>query len=166
MKSQGSIYVAVVFAALIGYFTYQWWFNPTRDVKRRLGDVAESLSMAPNEKDVDRLARVAKLRRYLATDLHVRIGTAPEITSREMALGVVSGVRPATGGWDIAFADVQIVMESDTTAHAFVSVELTTRDAQDQPSMDSRDASINLAKQDGEWVITQAEAKELPPGVR
>lgn len=166
MKSQGSIYVAVVFAALIGYFTYQWWFNPTRDVKRRLGDVAESLSMTPNEKDVDRLARLARLRRCLAADLHVRIGAAPEITSREMALGVVAGVPPTTAGWDIAFADVQIVMESDTTAHAFVSVEVTTRDAQDQPSMDSRDASLNLAKQDGEWVITKAEARELPPAVR
>ncbi len=166
MKSQGSIYVAIVFASLVGYFTYQWWFNPTRDVKRRLGDVAESLSVTPNEQDVDRLARLAKLRRYLASDIRIRIGTAPEITSREMALGVVSGVRPATRGWDVAFADVQIVMESGTTAHAFVSVEVTTRDAQDQPSMDSRDASINLAKQDGEWVITQAEARELPPSVR
>ncbi len=165
MRSQGSIYVGVVFAALIGYFTYQWWFNPTRDVKRRLGDVAESLSVTPNEKDIDRLARLAKLRRYLASDIRVRIGAAPEIASREMALGVVSGVRPA-GGWDVAFADVQIVMESKTTAHAFVSVEVTTRDLQDQPSMDSRDASINLAKQDGEWVITQAEAKELPAAVR
>lgn len=165
MKSQGSVYVAVVFAALIGYFTYQWWFNPARDVKRRLGDVAESLSMMSNEKDIDRLARLARLRRYLAGDIHVHVGTAPEITSREVALGVVSGVRPATG-WDIAFADVQIVMESKTTAHAFVSVEVTTRDAQDQPSMDSRDASINLAKQDGEWVITRAEARDLPPAVR
>ncbi|HEY1912056.1 MAG TPA: hypothetical protein VGG73_14115 [Vicinamibacterales bacterium] len=162
MKSQGSVYVAVVFAALVGYFTYQWWFNPTRDVKRRLGDVAESLSMLPDEKDMDRLARLAKLRRYLATDVHVRIGTAPEITSRDMALGVVSGVRPPAGGWDIAFADVQIVMESKTTAHAFVSVEITTRDAQDQPSIDSRDASINLARQDGEWVVTRAEATEIP----
>jgi hypothetical protein len=30
MKSNGSVYVAVVFAALIGYFSYQWWFNPSR----------------------------------------------------------------------------------------------------------------------------------------
>ena len=28
MKSQGSIYVAIVFAALFGYFGYQWWYNP------------------------------------------------------------------------------------------------------------------------------------------
>jgi hypothetical protein len=162
MKSNGSVYVAVVFAALIGYFSYQWWLNPSRAVKRRLGEVAEALSIPPDDPAVARVARLAQLRRCLADDIHARVGDGAELTSRDQVLGAVNVWTPPPGGADVAFADVQIVMESDTTAHAFVSVEVTTRDAQGQPQMDSRDASVNLVLRDGEWVVTRAEAKELP----
>ena len=63
MKATGSIYVAVVFAALAGYFSYQWWFNPHRAVKRRLGDLAATLSVPPGEAELGRVARLAQLRR-------------------------------------------------------------------------------------------------------
>ena len=162
MKTNGSLYVGVVFAAFIGYFSYQWWFNPTRVVKKRLGEVAEALSVPADDKDLGRVTRIAQLRHYLADDIHVHVGAAPELTSRDTVLGAVGAFTAPSGGWDVAFADVQIVMESPATAHAFVSVEITTRDPQGQPAMDSRDASINLARRDGEWVITKAESKELP----
>jgi hypothetical protein len=162
MKANGSVYVSIVFAVLTGYFSYQWWFNPTRAVKRRLGEVAEALSVPAGDGDIARLTRLAQLRRYLADDLHIRAGAAPELTSRDLALSALGAWTPPPGGFDIAFADAQIVMESDRTAHAFVSVEITTRDPQGQPSMDSRDASVNLARRDGEWVVTKAESKDLP----
>jgi hypothetical protein len=162
MKKQGSLYVVVVFAALIGYFTYQWWFNPTRMVKQRLGEIAEALSMPAGDQPVARIARLAQLRRYLADDIHVQVGTATELTSRDLVLGAAGAWTPPATGADVAFADVQIVLQTPTTAHAFVSVEITTRSPQGQPELDSRDASLNLALRDGEWVVTKAEAKELP----
>ena len=62
------------------------------------------------------------------------------------------------------FADVQVFIESDTTAHAYLAVELTSLDRESGHStVDSRDASVSLAKRDGEWVITAAESKEMPP---
>ena len=66
MKSNGSIYVAVVFAALFAYFGYQWWLNPSRAVKRRLGEVAAALSVPEAESEIAHVARLAQLRRYLA----------------------------------------------------------------------------------------------------
>ena len=62
MKSNGSVYVAVVFAVLVGYFGYQWWFNQARAVKQRLGQVAGALSVPEGEADMARLARIARLR--------------------------------------------------------------------------------------------------------
>ncbi len=164
MKTNGSVYVAVVLAALVGYFSYQWWFNPTRAVKLRLGQVAEALSVPAADTDLGRVTRLAQLRHYLADDIHVRAGSAaPELTSRDQVLGAISRWTPPPGGWDVAFADVQIVMESDSAAHAFLSVEITTRDPQGQPSMDARDASVDLGKRGGEWVITSGESKEGRP---
>jgi len=164
VKSNGSVYVAVVFAVLIGYFGYQWWFNPARAVKRRLGEVAAALSASADDTDLTRIARLARLRRYLADDIHVRAGSAaPEITSREVVLAAIGSWRPPPGGGDIHFADVHISMESDSAARAQLTVELTVPDRQTgQPTIDARDATASLAKRAGEWVITTAESREIP----
>src|SRR3954462_142243 len=78
MKSNGSIYVAIVIAALAGYFTYQWWFNPARALKRRLGEVAAVLSVPAPDSDIARIERLAQLRNFLADDVRgeVRGGEA------------------------------------------------------------------------------------------
>jgi hypothetical protein len=162
MKTNGSVYVAVVFAALIGYFGYQWWLNPARAVKQRLGEVAAALSVPEGETEIAHVARLAQLRRYLADDLRIRAG-AQEISSRETALAIAAGWRPEPGSGDVHFADVQVFIESDTAAHAYLAVELTSIDKPTgQPTVDSRDASVSLARRDGEWVITAAESKEMP----
>ena len=57
MTSNGSIYVSVVFALLVGYFSYQWWFNQNRVVKRRLGELAATLSVPASEADLERVAQ-------------------------------------------------------------------------------------------------------------
>jgi hypothetical protein len=163
MKTNGSVYVAIVVALLVGYFSYQWWFNPARAVKRRLGDVAAVLSIPAEDTDIGRVTRVAQLRRYLADDIHVRAGaSAQAVTSRDVVLGIVAAFIPPPGGWDVGFADVQVTVESESTARADLSIEITTRTPQGQPSMDAQDAAVVLAKRDGEWVITSA-ATKLPP---
>ena len=162
MKSNGSLYVAVVFAALIGYFGYQWWFNPSRAVKQRLGEVAAALSVPEGETDIAHVARVAQLRRYLTDDVRIRTG-AHELVSRDAALALAAGWKPEPGSGDVHFADVQVFIESETSAHAYLGVELTRIDKPTgQPTVDSQDASVSLAKQNGEWVITAAESKQMP----
>jgi hypothetical protein len=162
MKSNGSAYVAVVFAALIGYFTYQWWFNPARAVKQRLGEVAAVLSVPEAESEIARVARLAQLRRFLAEDVRIRVG-AEEIRTRETAVAAAAAWKPRPGDGDVHFADVQVFIESDTAAHAYLAVELTNVDRETgRSTVDSRDASVSLAKQNGEWVITTAESKEMP----
>ena len=162
MKSNGSVYVTVVFAALVGYFGYQWWFNPSRAVKQRLGQVAGMLSVPENETDIARLGRLARLRQYLDDDVRIRAGTE-EIRSRDAAVGIAAGWKPQPGSGDVHFADVQVFIESETAAHAYLAVELTrTATPGGQATVDSRDASVSLAKRAGEWVITAAESKEMP----
>jgi hypothetical protein len=156
------MYVAVVFAALFAYFGYQWWLNPSRAVKRRLGEVAAALSVPEGESEIAHIARLAELRRYLADNLHVRAG-ADEMGSRDAAIAAAAAWKPQPGSGDVAFADVQVFIDSDTTAHAYLAVELTRLDRESgHATVDSRDASVSLARQDGEWVITAAESKEMP----
>ena len=162
MKTNGSVYVAVVFTALFAYFGYQWWFNPSRAVKQRLGEVAAALSVPQSETDIAHVARLARLRGYLADDVRIRAG-AEEIRSRDTAVAIAAGWKPPPGSGDVHFADVQVFIESETSAHAYLAVELTSVDrGSGQPTEDSRDASVSLEKRNAAWVITNAESKESP----
>lgn len=163
MKKNGSIYVAAVFAALIGYFVYQWWFNPNRQVKARLGEIAAALSIPADEGELGRVARLAQLRKFVTTDVHVRIGReGADITSRDGALAAAGSFRPA-GGWNLDFVDVNIRVNADDTARAFATAEATTKDPRTATqTLDARDVSFLFVKQDGDWLVKEAEVQDLP----
>ena len=165
MRANGSVYVTVVLAVLAGYFTYQWWFNPSRAIKRQLGELAAILSVPPDSRsDMDRLARLARLRGYFAPDVQVTMGPRlPQLTSRDALLGAIAAWNPPAGGWDISFGDVQITLDSDSTARAYLTVAITSTDpATGQPAVDTHEAKVGMAKQDDIWVITTAEPVAAP----
>jgi hypothetical protein len=164
VKQNGSIYVAVVLAALTGYFTYQWWFNPNRMVKARLGDIAAALSIPANEVEIGRVTRLAQLRKLATADVHVRVGkNNADLTARDAVLAAASGFRPGRGGWNVDFVDADVRVNSDETARAFVTAEMTTMDPQTgRQTLDSRDVSFSFVRQNGDWLVSEADVKELP----
>ncbi len=157
----GTIVAAICFVALGGFLVYQWWFNPTRAVQRRLSDIAATLSMPDGEPAMARAARAARLRRYLADDIRVRTA-AGELTSRDQIVGAIAAFPPPPGGWNVQFVDVQVRVNHDTDqdADAYVTVELNGRDEKTgQPTVDRRDAAVTMKKIDGEWVVATADTK-------
>ena len=164
MKTNGSIYVAAVLAALTGYFVYQWWFNPNRMVKARLGEIAAALTIPANEAELGRITRLAQLRKLAAADVHVRVGrSGPDLTSRDAVLAAVGAFTPPPGGWNVDFVDADVLVSSDETARAYVTADVTTRDpATGKQTLDSRDVTFSFVRQDGDWVVSAAEVKDLP----
>lgn len=163
MKSSGSVYVGATFALLAAYFSYQWWFNPARALKRQMGEVAAALSVPAGESEMARIARLAQLRRHLAENIRVRAGTA-EISSRDAILGAVSAWKPPATGVDVQFVDTQVFIDSETAARTYMSVEVATPDPHGgQPTVDRQDTTVRLEKRDGQWVITNVESKAPPP---
>lgn len=163
MKTNGSKYVTVVFALLVAYFSYQWWFNQNRVVKRRLGELAATVSSPPHEADLERIARLARLRQYLADDIKVRGGrSGQELSSRDAVMAAAAGWKPDAGG-DVAFVDVDVKIEGET-ARAYATAELTTREARtDEPAIDSREAMLSLIKREGTWVVNAVDVQDPPP---
>ena len=162
MKSNGSVYVAAVIAALAAYFTYQWWFNPARAIKQRLGQVAAALSVPAPDSDIARLERLAALRRYLADEVRVDLAGAQPVASREAVLAIVASLRPPGGAVDVQFVDTQVNVESSSSGRAYLTVEVTTSDRTGQPAVDSRDAIVTLVRRGGEWLITSVESRAIP----
>jgi hypothetical protein len=157
--TKGSVYVSLVLGLLVFYLSYQWWFNPSRALKRQMGEVAAVLSVPAGEPEMARIARVAQLRHHLADDIRIRAGSA-EISRRDAILGAVSAWKPPAGGIDVRFVDTQVFIDSATTARAYMSVEVATPDPRGgQPTVDRQDTSVRLEKREGQWVITTVESK-------
>ena len=67
------------------------------------------------------------------------------------------------GGWNVDFVDVDVTVDSDTAARAYVTVDMTTRDPQTgQQTLDSREARLAMVKQKGEWVVSDVDVKDPP----
>jgi len=164
MKTNGSIYVAIVFAALTGYFVYQWWFNPNRMVKARLGDIAAALSIPADEAELGRITRLAQLRKLATADVHVRVGNdGPDLTSRDAVLAAVGALTAPPGGRNVDFVDADVLVNSGQTARAYVTADVTTRNpGTGQQTLDSRDVVFSFVNDGGDWLVSEAEVKDLP----
>jgi hypothetical protein len=164
MRSNGSAYVSAVLAVLAAYFAYQWWFNPHRVIKRQLGEVAAVLSAPAGEQDVARLARLARLRQYLAESVRVHLGrSGPDIASRDAVLAALASQPPAPGGLDVRFVDVEVTVDSAGAGRAYLTADLASRDSETgRSTLDTRDAALTLADLDGAWLITEVDVKDLP----
>src|SRR6187402_2366518 len=102
MKSSGSAYVSVVLVLLVGYFSYQAWFNPRRVIKRQLGELAETLSAPNGGGDIERVARVARLRNFFDPDVTVSLGPSrPAIRSRDALVGAAASWNPPAADWTV-----------------------------------------------------------------
>jgi hypothetical protein len=162
MTANGTKYVLAVFALLAAYFVYVWWFSPTRAVKRQLGHLAAALSVPPGETDIGRIARIAQLRHYLAENVRLTLGKGDvDLASRDALLAAVASMHPPASGWDVQFVDVQVTVDSETEARAFMTVEVRSDDARTgERSLDAREARLTLAHRDGDWVVTTAESPQ------
>ena len=159
----GSVYVAGVVAALAGYFVYQTWFNPSRAVKQRLGEIAGVLSVPASEGDVDRTARLSKLREYLSDGVKVGVGQL-EFNARDAIIAALMNIRPETGALDVQCVDVQVSVESATSAHTGMMLEVSERDPRTGDTRSDRYETItDLEKRAGEWVVVRAEIRVRSP---
>jgi hypothetical protein len=157
------VFVSLVSFVAIGLVAYHWWPSPERAVKNRLGELAQTLSVPANDGDLGRVTRVAQLRHYFAEDVHVRASASgPEITSRDVLLGLLGGWTPPPGGWTIEFVDVQVTLgQESTTAQVYLTAKMSGHDAPTgEPTFDAREANVTIAKQHGDWVVTSVEATE------
>ncbi len=163
MKANGSRYVVLAFAVIGAYVVYQIWFNETRKVQRRLGEVAAALSAPEHEPQVGRLGRIARLRPLLAPDIRIQAGeSGPKIESRDAILAALGAWAPPASGIDVQFVDVQVKVDG-ASARAILSVEVNTRDERSgQPARDTTDAVATLEKRRDDWVVTSATFRENP----
>lgn len=149
--------------ALIVYYVVAYSSEPRR-INRRLDALAATLSIpAQGGSDLDRVTRLAQLRHFFTEDVQVtQAGSAPAITSREALLGAISVWTPPPGGWTIEFMDVQVTLDADRIgASVYLTAKISGHDARTgEPTVDAREATLRMRKEDNEWVIARVEARD------
>ena len=59
--------------------------------------------------------------------------------------------------------DTDVKVDSEAAARAYVTVEMTTQDPRTgEQTLDSREAQLELAHRDGEWVVSEVDVKDPP----
>ena len=161
--ASGTVIATLLFALLIAGLAYRYWPSDERDVRRHLIHLAEALSLPGTETDVARLTRVAVIREYFAPDVRVVVD-GHEIVSREALIGRLTAWTPPPGGFTVEFVDETLTLAEDrSTARITLTAQVVSKDLQTgEAIVDGRDMTIAMAKSQGDWVITTAEALDRP----
>jgi hypothetical protein len=156
----GTAVAAVLIALMIAAAVYRYWPSDEREIRRHLSNLAEVLSVPAGESDVARLTRLAAMREYFAPDVRISVGSE-QMVSREALVAMLNrAAAPAELG--VEFVDVAIQLADDhRSAQVGLTAKVSTTDRQTgESTLDAREASVQMSKEDGDWVITSVESRE------
>ena len=153
--------LTIVLAVLVVFAIYLWWPSDEAAVKGRLGALGAALSVPANEQDTGRLARLVRIRGFLAEDIHVRIAEQ-DLTPRDTLLAFVSRWTPPPAGATVAFSVDQLAFDGNGVARMHVTMTVTPGDGRPD-DRDVRSADVDMAKRNGDWVVASAETKDPVP---
>jgi hypothetical protein len=160
--ASGTVVAAVLLALLVGGIAYRYWPDDDRAVRRHLIHLAEALSVPGRETEVERMTRVAALREYFAPDVQV---TADDrsITSRDDLIDLLLAWTPPPGGFSVEVADQTVTLAQDrATAKITLTAKVVSKDLTNgEAVVDARDLALVMAKAQGDWVITNAVARQM-----
>jgi hypothetical protein len=147
--------VGVLAAVLAGFY----YMDDRREIRHQLYELAETANLSGTETDVDRLARAARISAFFTEDVVVRrsednsafVGGRRGIAAMAIPTSDHQIVRVSIEDLDVTLAD-----DSHATADMTVVVSLNGPDAE---SVDVRKISAMLRKENGGWLISQAEVR-------
>ena len=147
--------LAVVALALLaaGYVR-----SERRQVRRQLDGLAESASMGAGASDIERLARVARLAEFFTEDVIIRTSADNSVFvgGRRAVAAMATQASAERRMLKVSLDDVEIEVTDATTATAAMTVVISSN-GPDVESVDLREVSVTLRKENGVWLIAQAQ---------
>jgi len=156
------VFRIVLLAALAAMGVWLWTFlfpSPEKVIRRRLTELARSVSSSANESDLTRLAAARSVAGFFATTVELNVDL-PELgqrnsMDREEITQAALMARSRAGGMHVKFPDINITVAPDKqSAVADLTVEANISGEHDSVV---REMKFNLRKTDGQWLITRIE---------
>ncbi len=154
--------VLAVGAAVWGYGLL--FPSPEDEIRRQLDALAEAASVAPGATNLERLARAARLGRFVTEDVVIdlggRLGAA---RGRQAVIGVAARAPVGADGVAFQFLDERIVLAGDAVS---ATVTLTVRGtgvnlATGDEWVDAIALDMRWRDVDGAWLVAAVTAVEL-----
>jgi hypothetical protein len=160
----GTVVAVVLLGIMLAGLAYRYWPSDEREIRRHLSNLAEALSVPGTETDVARMTRVAAMREYFAPDVRIRVGSE-EIVTRDALMAAIARWSPPPGGVAVEFVDVTVALAEDHgSADVTLTAKIASTDRQSgEKTLDVQGAAVQMRDADGDWVITRAEPREIPP---
>jgi hypothetical protein len=151
--------VLLVALAVLGIWLWTVLFpSPEKVIRRRLTELARTVSSSANESDLTRLAAARSVAGFFAATVELNVDL-PELGQRTMdreeitQLALMGSSR--AGGLQVKFPDINITVAPDKqSAVADLTVEANVSGEHDSIV---REMKFTLRKTDGQWLITRIE---------
>jgi hypothetical protein len=155
------VFRIVLLAALAALGVWLWTVlfpNPENVVRKRLAELARTVSSSPNESDLARLASARSVAGFFAANVELNVDL-PELGQRTMDREEITQValmaRSRAGGVQVKFPDINITVAPDKqSAVADLTVETNVSGERDSVVQEMK---FTLRKTDGQWLITRVE---------
>ena len=152
----------VLLAALAALGVWLWTVlfpRPEKVIRRRLTELARTVSSSANESNVARLAAARSVAGFFAANVELNV-EIPELgqrnsLDREEITQLALMARSRAAGMHVKFPDINITVAPDKqTAVADLTVEANISGEHDSVV---REMKFTLRKTDGQWLITRIE---------
>jgi hypothetical protein len=151
----------VLLAALTALGIWLWTVlfpSPETVIRKRLTELARTVSSSANESDLTRLAAARSVAGFFAANVELNVDL-PELGQRTMDREEITQValmaRSRAGGVQVKFPDINITVAPDKqSAVADLTVETNVSGERDSVVQEMK---FTLRKTDGQWLITRVE---------
>ena len=155
------VFRIVLLAALAALGVWLWTFlfpSPEKVIRKRLTELARTVSSSANESDLARLAAARSVAGFFAATVELNVDL-PELgqrtLDREELTQLALMARSRAGGVHVKFPDITITVAPDKqSAVADLTVEANISGEHDSVV---REMKFTLRKTDGQWLITRVE---------
>jgi hypothetical protein len=157
-----SLIVAISVVSFVCFVSFVfWWNSDERMIKRRLGELADILSVQESGGGLETVTRIARLRTFFASDVRISVGPRT-VVSRDALLALLSRWTPPPGGVTVRFVDVTVaVADAERAADVSLTAVVWGRaPGNGEETVDAMEAAVGMSDADGEWVITSVESRE------
>lgn len=149
-------------AALVALGVWLWFVlfpSPEKVIRKRLTELARTVSFSPNEGNLARLADAQNLAFFFSTNVEVDIDVPGRVQhhllGREDITQAALASRSAVSGLNVKFPDIVVTVTPDKqSAVADLTVEVNVSGEHDPIVQEMK---FTLQKTDGKWLVTHIE---------
>jgi ketosteroid isomerase-like protein len=158
---KGAVLLGIVAIALACVWAWRaWWPSDELQIRRRLQTFAADFNTGTSD-GLAAMARAAQIASYFTSDISVDLGKGtPPIQGRETLAGMAARLQPRTAAFTLELVDVNVEV-SGSTANVSLTAAFKLRSlATGDESVDARELSVGMVKQDGLWRISRVNTVE------